>query len=106
MYHECSDEELGAFKDPTSDAKWRISNKIEIKQKMFCFDWIGDREKLSLWGSWQSSNHRYISIMLVPCNYVPKGFEDLYQVSEDCIKDEKAQRDYLKTHKLHIYATD
>ena len=58
MYHECSDEELQAFRYPTTDAEISIEETISsAKKKMFCFDWIGDSEKLRLWGNWQSNDY-------------------------------------------------
>ena len=85
MYHECSEEELRVFKNPSNAAKFDIDEAILEKKNFFCLDWKGDRDKLSIWGSWYNPNYRFISIMLAPCNYVPKGFEDVYPVSDECV---------------------
>ena len=107
MFHECSEAELREFAKPTSEAEIEIEDFMASEtQTMYCFDWSRDSEKLTVWGVWTSYNYQYISVLLVPCNFVPYGFDDLYPIADECVRDEQAQRDYLKSFNMRIYGAD
>ena len=57
---------------------------------MFCLDWKNDADEIEIWGSEADFNFQYIAINITPCNFVPKGYDDLYPVADECIWDETA----------------
>ena len=91
-FHECSEAELGDFASPKLETETELESIIKSdKRTLFCLDWEDDeKDFLSVWGSYSSYDNQFITVMLVPCNFVPPGLEASYPVSQDCIWDEKA----------------
>ena len=107
QYHECTEAELRQFATPSKDSVDQLEDMIASEsRKLFCLDWEEDGDELSLYGTWAASQYRYISIALTPCNYIPEGFENLYPISDECVRNETAQREYLSNFFMRIYAED
>ena len=107
MYHTCTETELREIASPTGEAEVVIEDIIATENRhLYCFDWKRDSDKLRVWGNWETYSYQYISVLLVPCNFVPEGYDELYPIADECIRDEKAQREYLKSYNLKIYGAD
>ena len=90
MFHECSEDELRGMASPTEDGATQLDGIIGSPDSgMYCFDWKQDGEKLQTWGTWTSFTFQYISVLLVPCNFLFPGHEDAFPIPEECIADEK-----------------
>ena len=103
-FHECSLDEIQSFASPAADSVDYINGKkADEKGSLYCIDWEKYGEDLSIFGSSSTSRLRYLSVLLVPCNFVLPEHEEFYPVAKECIGEEKAQRDYLNTFYLEIY---
>ena len=90
-FHGCSLDEITSFAPPAPDSVDFINGKKADESKsLYCIDWEKYGEELSIFGSFSTSRLRYLSVLLVPCNFVLPEHEEFYPVDKECIRDEKA----------------
>ena len=106
-FHKCTEAELLEFAPLTPDAQSQLDDITASESRsLFCIDWENVGKEIDLFGYWTNQNHRYLEIILAPCNFVPWGFEDVYPVADECIWDEEAQRQYLKSFNMRLLVED
>lgn len=70
---------------------------------LFCLDWDKLRD-LEIYGSENEDEHQRLEFLMLPCNYLHKGYaEDT--IHPECIADLKSQQDYLGALTWKVYHT-
>ena len=106
-FHKCSEMELRDLAPPAQDAAPLLEEIIASdKRSLYCIDWDKHGDHLTIFGSPSSYNYQYISVILAPCNFVYPGKEEFYPIADECIADEDAQREYLKSFDMKLYAEE
>ena len=93
---ECTDEDLSQFYEVESNSKQKYDSIYrDPNHGFFCIDWV--KEELDLWGNLgKTYDYQNLDVLLVPCNLLlpDLGFTK-ETIREDCIADERIQKEYL-----------
>ena len=106
-HHECTPEDLEKFAPPTREAATVLEATMQSDESsLMCLDWDKDGDNIEIWGAESGYEYQRLEFIFVPCNFIHDGKDGATYNKSECIANETAQRDYLKSYYINMYISD